>query len=80
MSYKMQTMLNDLKNQIEYEYKLNAEVHANFIAYLEELIDMMQKTPADNLEQDLQRTSCIVLVEEIQEKYTELLSKGLQDS
>lgn len=77
MSYKLQVILNDLKNQIEKEHKQNVEFHGNFSAYLEDLLVKMYETPADNLDQEIQRTSCIVLVEEIQRKYQELTSNGL---
>ena len=55
------------------EYKKNK--HSEFIKYLNELLTSIQETPADNLEQLLQRDSCLIIIESIIEKYSDIFSE-----
>lgn len=48
---------------------------SNFNSYLDDLYDSFKNTPADNMAQETQRASCLVLVENIKKKFVELTQK-----
>lgn len=49
--------------------------NSEFTKYLNELLTSIQETPADNLEQLLQRDSCLIIIESIIEKYSDIFSE-----
>ena len=75
MSYEMREMIRNLEARAELEFKQNAEASANFEEYLKDLIFKFTTTPSDNLNQELQRVSCLELVKIILEKFTEIYTK-----
>lgn len=69
-------LLRDLKGADKKETELlgliDRQALARFGDYLDKLYSDFYSTPADNLEQEAQRASCMVLLEEIIKKYAEI--------
>lgn len=74
-SLDIETLRKELKVHLEKEFVLIDEAkekRESFVSYLDKITLDMEETPADNLDQLIQKLSCLTVVDIIREEFNKI--------
>lgn len=67
----VEELQKELRSHLQKEFAL-VDKNRKYESFLNDVLKEFQNTPADNMEQELQRQSCIAVLEELIKKFKEM--------